>query len=90
MNWINHKTLMKMVAASVVLLASGYFDHTSFAGIGDSPLEAYFLPYDTEAEGAIGAEYASDYYKVIVPATGRLVITLYDIHLNDARDGLNI
>jgi hypothetical protein len=90
MNWINHKALMKVVTASAVLLVSGYFEQPSIAGIGDSPLEAYFLPYDTEAEGAIGAEYASDYYTVIVPATGRLVVSLYDINLNHSNEQLHI
>lgn len=90
MNCINHKALMRIVAASAVLLVSGYFVHPSQAGEGDSPLEAYFLPHETEVEGAIGAEFAADYYKVIVPATGRFVLRLYDIKLQDAGDGLNI
>ena len=90
MNWINHKALMKVVTASAVLLVSGYFEQPSIAGIGDSPLEAFFLPYDTEAEGAIGAEYASNYYMVIVPATGRLIVSLYDINLNHSNEQLHI
>jgi len=90
MSWINHKVLMRVVAASVMLLVCGYFIQPGFAGEGDSPLEAYFLPHDTEAEGAIGAEYATDYYKIIVPATGRLVVSLYDINLNDINEELNI
>lgn len=49
MNWINHKALMKFVIASIMLLVCGYFVHPSIAAVGDSPLEAYFLPHDTEA-----------------------------------------
>ena len=90
MNWINHKALMKVVTASAVLLVGGYFEQPSIAGIGDSPLEAYFLPNDTEATGIIGAEYMGDYYKIIVPATGRLVVRLYDINLQDLGDQLNV
>jgi len=90
MSWINHKALMRVVATSVMLLICGYFVHPSFAGVGDSPLEAYFLPHDTEAEGAIGAEYASDYYKVTVPAMGRLSVSLYDINLNHSNEELHI
>ncbi len=90
MNWINPKALMRVVAASAVLLAWGYSVPCSFAAVGDSPLEAYFLPHETEVEGAIGAEFASDYYKVIVPATGRLVVSLYDINLNDPREELHL
>lgn len=86
----NHKALMKVVAASVMLLVAGYFVHPSFAGTGDSPLEAYFLPHRTELTGAIGAEYKADYYYLIVPATGRLVVRLYDIKLNDEREELHI
>ena len=90
MNPINREALVRVVAASAVLLACGYVVPPSFAGEGDSPLDAYFLPHDTEAEGAIGAEYAPDYYKVIVPAMGRLVVSLYDINLNDIHEELNI
>ena len=90
MNWINHKKLMNIMAATAMLLVSGYFIQTSFAGIGDSPLEAYFLPYNIEVEGSIGTDYSPDYYMIIVPATGRLVVTLYDITLNDIHEQLNI
>jgi len=90
MNRLNHKALMNIVAVSAIVLVSGYFGQPSVAGIGDSPLEAYFLPHETEVEGAIGAEFTSDYYMVIVPATGRLVVRLYDINLQDAGDELNI
>ena len=61
-----------------------------FANEGDSPLEAYFLPHDTELSGTIGSEFMSDYYKVIVPSTGRLIIRLYDIDLQDTNDELHI
>lgn len=40
--------------------------------------------------GTIGAEYAPDYYKVIVPATRRFVVSLYDIQLNHAADELHV
>ena len=90
MNWNNHKALMNVVMASIMLLVSGYFVHPSLAEVGDSPLEAYFLPNNTEVEGSIGAEYAPDYYTIIIPSTGRLVVTLYDINLNDIREELNI
>lgn len=90
MNWVNHKALMKVVAASAMLLVTGYFVHPSFAATGDSPLEAYFLPYNTELTGIIGSEYTADYYKVIVPATGRFVARLYDISLNDSHEELHI
>ena len=90
MNGINQKALMNVVVVSAILLVSGYFGQPSFADIGDSPLEAYFLPHDTEVEGTIGAEFTSDYYMVIMPATGRLVVRLYDINLQDVGDELNI
>lgn len=90
MNWINHEVLMKVISASAMLLVCGYFIQPSLAGQGDSPLEAYFLPYNTECRGTIGSEYTSDYYKVIVPATGRLIVRLYDINLRDAQEELNI
>jgi len=82
--------LAKVVVAFAMLLVCSYSTRLAYGGEGDSPLEAYFLPHDTEAEGAIGAEYASDYYKVIVPATGRLVVSLYDIELQDVGDELHI
>jgi len=90
MNWINHKVLMRVVATSVMLLVCGYFIQPGFAGEGDSPLKAYFLPHKTELTGSIGADFALNYYKVIVPATGRLVVRLYDINLNDEREELHI
>ena len=90
MNRNNHKALMNVMAASAMLLACGYFVHPSSAGVGDSPLEAYFLPHDTELTGTIGSEYTSDYYKVVMPATGRLIIRLFDINLNHSNDDLHI
>ena len=90
MNWIKHKAFMKVVAASTILLACGHFEHPSFAGEGDSSLEAFFLPIDTEVTGIIGADYLADYYKVIVPTTGRLIVRLYDKNLQDPGDQLNI
>jgi hypothetical protein len=90
MNWINHNTLTKLLTTLTILLVSSYFAHASFAGEGDSPLEAYFLPHDTELEGSIGDEGGADYYKVIVPAAGRFVLGLYDIKLQDAADALDL
>jgi hypothetical protein len=90
MNWINCQAFMRAVVISAVLPICGYFVQPSFAGEGDSPLEAYFLPHNTELSGTVASEFTSDYYKVIVPTTGRLIITLYDISLNDNADGLNI
>jgi len=90
MNWINHNTLTKLAATFVILLVSSFFAHPGFAGEGDSPLEAYFLPHNTEIDGRIGSEGTADYYKVIVPATGRFVLRLYDIRLQDTADTLNI
>jgi hypothetical protein len=81
-----HRTLVSLVSAFAVLLSANLV----CAGEGDSPLEAYFLPHDTPLTGAIGAEFAADYYKVIVPATGRFVARLYDINLNDLSDQLHM
>jgi hypothetical protein len=87
---INRGHWMRVVAACIALSAWGYCVPPGFAGQGDSPLEAYFLPHGTELKGTIGAEYTSDYYYVIVPATGRLVLRLYDITLTDPGDELHI
>lgn len=81
---------MRIVAACLAWFAWGHCVPPGFAGPGDSPLEAYFLPHGTELKGTIGAEYASDYYYLIVPATGRLVVRLYDIILPDKDDGVQI
>ena len=86
----NNKLLTKVVRFSIILFIFGYSVQTSFADEGDSPLEAYSLPYNTGLSGTIGSDSHSDYYKIIVPATGRLVISLYDIHLNDAHEQLSI
>jgi hypothetical protein len=90
MNRINQKALVKVMAVSAITFVFGYFARPSLGEIGDSPLEAYFLPYNTEIEGAIGTEYASDYYTVIVPATGRLIVSLYDININHSNEELHI
>jgi hypothetical protein len=87
---VNRERWMRVVAACIALFACGYCVPPGFAGQGDSPLEAYFLPYNTETKGTIGAENKPDYYYVVVPATGRLVIRLYDIVLQDLADGLDI
>ena len=79
MNPMKHKALMRVVATSTMLIVCGYFIQPGFAGEGDSPLEAFFLPIDTEVTGIIGADYMVDHYKVIVPTTGRLIVRLYDI-----------
>jgi len=73
-----------------MLLICGCLIQPSFAGEGDSPLEAIYLPYDTEVSATIGSEYTSDYYMVVVPAKGRLVVSLYDIALPIIYDELHI
>jgi len=90
MRWINYWTAIRAIVVSVGVIVFGYGARPAFAGIGDSPLEAFFLPYDTELTGTIGAEFTTDYYKVIVPATGRLVVRLYDVDLQDTGDELHI
>jgi hypothetical protein len=90
MNPINREHWAGVVVASLVLLTWGPLVPLSFAAPGDSPLEAYFLPHGAELKGTIGAEFASDYYYVIVPATGRLIVRLYDISLTDPGDELHI
>jgi len=82
-----HVRIWMMVA---LFSLSSYGLPGAYAAQGDSPLEAYFLPHDTELRGAIGSGESYDYYKVIVPATGRLIINLYDISLTDNRETLNI
>ena len=62
MNRIKHKALMRVMATSAMLIVCGYFIQPGFAGEGDSPLEAFFLPIDTEVTGIIGADYMTDYY----------------------------
>jgi hypothetical protein len=90
MDRINRKSTLGIVLTCTILFLCGGLVSPCLADEGDSPLEAYFLPHDTVLEGTIGDNYAADYYKVIVPATGRLVVTLYDINLNDTRETVNI
>ena len=90
MERLNHTTSKWGVAGLVILLVCGGLVPAGFAAEGDTPLEAYFLPHDTELTGIIGAEYAADYYKVIVPATGRLIVRLYDINMNHTNDDLHL
>jgi len=86
-----HRPLSRrIVIATAVLIVLGGVVPAALAEEGDSPLEAYFLPYDTELSETIAEEYAPDYYKVIVPATGRFVVSLYDIQLNDPADELHM
>lgn len=90
MDRIDRRTAMRAIMMSAMVLVWGYGAPLARAGEGDSPLEAYFLPYGVALEGSIGAEYTADYYKVIVPATGRLVVRLYDINLNDANEEIHL
>ena len=91
MKSINYKQQKHLIMLLVLMLITcSNFINSSFAGEGDAPLEAYFLPRDTELSSTIGSEFMSDYYKVIVPSTGRLIVRLYDIDLQDTNDELHI
>ncbi|MFC1766595.1 cohesin domain-containing protein [Planctomycetota bacterium] len=90
MNPYKCKGLGKMLVTVALIFVWGVCVLPGLAGEGDSPLEAYHLPYGTEVGGVIGADYLSDNYKVIVPATGRLIVRLYDIHLNASNEQLHL
>ncbi|UCD51663.1 MAG: hypothetical protein JSW27_03345 [Phycisphaerales bacterium] len=90
MDQVNHDVGTHVLTVSVVLLLCACWGAAARGAEGDSPLEAYFLSYGTEVSGTIGSDFAPDYYKVLVPARGRLVVRLYDISLNDAKEELHL
>lgn len=90
MSPMQHPSWRTAVMVSVALLVCVNLAPPSIAEPGDSPLEAHFLPRGSESKGIIGPDYLSDYYKVIVPAMGRLVIRLYDITLQDNADQVHL
>ena len=90
MDSLNRPPAGRLIVTVTLLCLYASLAPPALAEEGDSPLEAVFLPRNTELTGEIRSEYAANYYKVVMPATGRLVIRLFDIVLQDTRDELHL
>ncbi len=90
MNRNNQKTLRQVISAYVIVFLYGCFINSSFAGEGDTYLEAISLSYNMEYSASISSEFTPDYYMVKVPAKGRLVVNVYDINLPNIYDDIHL